>query len=115
VIYEVKAIVRPEMLGSVLHALQAIPGVPGLMVSQVRGLGRHVSGTGAASSGAADVEMAKVETVIPDALLEQVIATIESAGRTGRHGDGKIVVTPTVDVIRIRNGDRGAAAVDHGR
>ncbi len=109
-ISEVKAIVRPEMLDQVLHELRAIPGVPGITVSQVRGFGRVIDSDKLAERSA-EIEMAKIETVVADALVERVVATIESAARTGHHGDGRIFITPLRDTVRIRTGERGVAAL----
>lgn len=109
-IHEVKALVRPEMLEDVLFELRGIQGVPGIAVSRVRGFGKVVR-VGTSGGESAEVEMVRIETVVPDALIAQVIAAIESAARTGHHGDGKIFVTPLSDVVRIRTGERGEAAL----
>jgi len=111
VIHEVKALVRPETLEEVLFELRAIAGVPGIAVSRVRGFGRVIQPSGEAASQSGEVEMVRVETAVPQALVDVVVAAIERAARTGRHGDGKIFVSALVEVVRIRTGERGAAAL----
>jgi len=108
--HEIKAIVRPERLAPVLHALHAMPELPGVIVSEVRAIGRR---TDAAPLEAeyAETRMAKLEIVIPDSLLERALAVIEAEGRTGRTGDGKIFVVPVSDARRIRTGDRSEQAL----
>jgi nitrogen regulatory protein P-II 1 len=53
----------------------------------------------------------KVEVVVEDSLVENVVEAIENSARTGRIGDGKIFVIPVEEAIRIRTGDRGADAI----
>lgn len=110
-IHEIKALVRPEMLENVLLELRAIPGVPGIAVARVRGFGKVVRHSGNPGVQSAEVEMARIETAVPDALVGRVIAAIENAARTGHHGDGKIFVSPLTEVVRIRTGERGDAAL----
>ena len=110
-IHEVKALVRPEMLENVLSELRAISGVPGIAVTRVRGFGKALEPSGAPGVESAEVEMARIETAVPDALVGSVVAAIENAARTGRHGDGKIFVSPLYEVVRIRTGERGEAAI----
>jgi nitrogen regulatory protein P-II 1 len=110
---EIKAIVQPFMLEKVLDALRGIEDLPGLTVSEVRGFGRT---RGRAADAAADspveyVKKAKVEVVVPDALAEKVVRVIEKSARTGNIGDGKIFVHQVDEVIRIRTGERGEAAM----
>ncbi len=91
-IHEVKALVRPEMLEEVLFQLRAVAGVPGIAVSRVRGFGKVVHASGQPGVESAEVEMARIETAVPETLVESVIAAIERAAHTGHHGDGKIFV-----------------------
>jgi len=53
----------------------------------------------------------KVEVVVEDSMVENVIEAIENAARTGRIGDGKIFVTAVEQAVRIRTGDRGSDAI----
>jgi nitrogen regulatory protein PII len=107
---EVKAIIRPERLDAVLHALHEMPNLPGVTVSEVRGIGRRMDvREGELQYG--DTPMATVEIVVPDALLEQVLRVIESAARTGRPGDGKPFVYPVSRARRIRTGEVDTCAL----
>ena len=103
--HEVKAFIRPHRTAAVVQALHGLPDMPGITVSKNIGYGR--------SSAAADVaygetEIAKIETVVPEDLLQQVLETIQRVGATGRPGDGKIFVTRVEQAIRIRSGESGA-------
>ena len=82
--YEVKAIIRPERLSDVVHALHQIPDVPGVTVSVVRGFGKRAPHESSQEVEYGETEMAKVETVVPEALPTCVDADLSatSAGRT---------------------------------
>ena len=108
-IYEVKALVRPEVLERVVDELRAIPDVPGVTVTPVRAFGRRVNP--GPRDETAEVPMARIELVVPDLLLERATSTIAAAAHTGRHGDGKIFVTAIDQVIRIRTGERDRDAI----
>lgn len=108
--YEVKAIIRPERLAGVVQALHEIPDVPGITVSMVRGFGRQQGGA-AASGLYGETAMAKLETVVPEALLQSVIDTVQDLAATGRAGDGKVFVVRVEDAIKIRSGSRGAGVL----
>ena len=105
--HEIKAVVRAERVEDIVQALHTIPSLPGITVSIVRGIGRRSEGhkTGATAYG--DVAMAKIETVVPDELLDRVIATVRQAGHTGRAGDGKIFVSDVRRAINIRDDGEG--------
>lgn len=110
---EIKAIIQPFMLDKVLEGLHDIEELPGLTVSEVRGYGRT---RGRRADAAADepvqyVKKAKIELVVPDALVERVVRTIQEHAHTGNIGDGKIFVYPVDDVVRIRTGERGEAGI----
>jgi nitrogen regulatory protein PII len=98
--YEVKAIVRPEMLEAVIHRLHAIEQLPGIAVFSVHGHGRRASHTHTATEYA-DVRMAQVELVVPEALVDPVVDAIGDAAATGRTGDGKIFVLRVERVAQI--------------
>jgi nitrogen regulatory protein P-II 1 len=111
---EIKAIIQPFMLDRVLHAIEAIEGLPGVTVSQVLGWGKtrargaqHMETVG----GHTFAKKTKVEIVVSDDLADEVAAAIANAARTGKPGDGKIFVLDVVDVTRIRSGERGPDAV----
>lgn len=109
--YEVKSIIRPERLSAVVQALHEIPDVPGLTVSVVRGFGRRTSVTSDATPQYGETEMAKLETVVPEELLQQIVDTVQEVACTGRAGDGKVFVIRVEQAIKIRSGDRGSAVL----
>ena len=111
---EVKAIIQPSTLEAVLTALKQIPELPGITVSEVKGFGRRRAADAAerVTAGVIDyVKKAKLEIVVPDELLEQVIKTIEQHAHRGKPGDGKIFVSKIEDVIKVRTGERGEQAI----
>lgn len=105
--HEIKAVVRAERLEDIVQALHAIPNLPGVTVSIVRGIGRRRDSQKATGSEYGDVAMAKLETVVPDELVERVIATVRQVGHTGRAGDGKIFVSDVRRAINIRDDAEG--------
>lgn len=105
--YEVKSIIRPERLAAVVHALHEIPDVPGLTVSVVRGFGKRTTATSAAPEYG-ETEMAKLETVVPEELLQRVLETVQRVAGTGRAGDGKVFVIRVEEAIKIRSGAHGS-------
>lgn len=109
--HEVKAIIRPDRLESVLDALHEIPDVPGITVSTVTGYGSRQppSTTGAIEYG--HVTMTKLEVVVPDAILSNVLAHLRRAATTGQPGDGKVFVTEVQQALRIRSSEEGTDAL----
>ena len=106
--HEIKAVVRADRLEDIVQALHAIPHLPGVMVSVVRGIGRRHDAQHSSGDEYGDVTMAKLETVVPDELLERVLTTIRRVGHTGRAGDGKIFVSDVRRAITIRDEHEGA-------
>jgi nitrogen regulatory protein P-II 2 len=109
----VTAIIKPFKLDEVREALSAI-GVQGITVTEVKGFGRqkgHTELYRGAEYVVDFVPKVKISVLVADELVEETIAAIVGAARTGRIGDGKIFVTPVDDVVRIRTGERGAAAL----
>ena len=108
--YEIKALIRQDRVNEVIQALHELPSMPGITMSTVRGFGRrraeepHTELFG-------ETEMAKLETVVPEGLADQVVAAIAAQGRTGRAGDGKIFVIPVARAVRVRSGESGEAAL----
>jgi nitrogen regulatory protein P-II 1 len=110
---KVESIIRPHLLDAVKSALQDV-GVVGMTVSEVKGFGRQKGHTETYRGSEYTVEFVpkvKVEVVIPDGLLEQVVDAVTKTAKTGKFGDGKIFVTSLAEVIRIRTGERGEAAL----
>lgn len=111
---EIKAIIQPFMLSKVISALKEIEGLPGVTVdTSVRGFGKGRA-AGAPSLIVEDlveyVPKAKLEIVVPDDLVEAVLAVIQKNAHTGNAGDGKIFVYNVEEVVKIRSGERGAGA-----
>ena len=109
----VMAIIKPFKLDEVREALAEV-GVTGLTVTEVKGFGRQKGHTELYRGAEYVVDFlpkVKVEVVVPDETTEPAIDAIVRAARTGRIGDGKIFVTPVEQVIRIRTGETGEAAV----
>ncbi len=110
---KIEAIIQPFKLDEVKEALKAI-GVDGLTITEVRGHGRQKGHKEVYRGMEYDVDLLpkiKVETVVPDARLEEVTRSIAASARTGKLGDGKIFIYDVLDAIRIRNDDSGEAAL----
>jgi len=107
------AIVKPFKLDDVREALSDI-GVQGITVSEVKGFGRQKGHTELYRGAEYVVDFlpkVKIEVVVPDGIVEQVIEAVTKAARTGKIGDGKIFVTPIDQAVRIRTGETGEEAV----
>ena len=110
---KLEAIVQPFKLDDVKDALIAI-GVDGMTLSEVRGHGRQKGHTETYRGQEYNVDLlpkVKVEVVVQDARMEEVLKTLTTAARTGKIGDGKIFVYDVSQAIRIRNGDQGESAI----
>jgi nitrogen regulatory protein P-II 1 len=107
------AYIRPHQLEEVKSAL-AERGVTGITVSEARGCGSSEEPTDWFLGREYVVSLPprlKVETVVEEGDAEEAVAAICDSARTGRQGDGKIFLLPEQDAIRIRTGERGAAAL----
>lgn len=110
---KIEAVIQPFKLDEVKDALIKI-GVEGITVSEVRGHGRQKGHTEVYRGSEYKVDLlpkVKLEMVVRDTMLNPVLDTLSNSARTGKIGDGKIFVSTTEDVIRIRNGDRGESAL----
>jgi nitrogen regulatory protein P-II 1 len=110
---KVEAIIQPFKLEEVKEALIGI-GIDGMTVSEVRGHGRQKGHKEVYRGQEYQVDLlpkVKIEMVIPAARLDEVVRTLVSSARTGKIGDGKIFVFDVADAIRIRNDERGEAAI----
>ncbi|MDA8092999.1 MAG: P-II family nitrogen regulator [Betaproteobacteria bacterium] len=110
---KIEAIIKPFKLDEVREALSE-RGVTGLTVTEVKGFGRQKGHTELYRGAEYVVDFlpkVKIEVVLPDALLEPAIDAIVKAARTGKIGDGKIFVTSVEEVVRIRTGESGEAAI----
>ena len=109
----VMAIIKPFKLDDVREALSEV-GVTDVTVTEVKGFGRQKGHTELYRGSEYVIDFlpkVKVEVVVEDSLVDNVVEAIESAARTGRIGDGKIFVIDVDQAIRIRTGDRGADAI----
>ena len=110
---KVDAIVKPFKLDEVKDKLNEI-GVQGITVTEVKGFGRQKGHTELYRGAEYVVDFlpkVKMEIVVANAQLGEVIETIMKTAQTGRIGDGKIFVSDLEDVIRIRTGERGKEAI----
>ena len=110
---KIEAIIKPFKLDEVKEALGGI-GIVGLTVTEVKGFGRQKGHTEVYRGAEYVVEFlpkAKIEVVVTDEMLDRAVDTIIEAASTGSIGDGKIFVSSLGDVVRIRTGERGQAAI----
>ena len=110
---KIEAVIQPSKLDEVKEALVEI-GVDGMTILEARGHGRQKGHTEFYRGREYSVDLLpkiKLEIVVRDELAEKSIAAIIGAARTGTIGDGKIFVSKIDDAIRIRNEDRGEAAL----
>jgi len=110
---KVEAVIKPFKLDEVKEALNEI-GVQGITVSEVKGFGRQKGHTELYRGAEYVVDFIpkiKLEIIVSDAILPQVVEAIEKSAKTGRIGDGKIFVTPVEAVVRIRTGETGEDAL----
>ena len=110
---KIEAIIKPFKLDEVKEALHEI-GVSGITVTEAKGFGRQKGHTELYRGAEYVIDFlpkVKVEVVVEDSMVENVIEAIENAARTGRIGDGKIFVIDVEQAIRIRTGDRGSDAI----
>ena len=109
----VECIIRPERFEDVNAALADL-GIVGMTTSEVRGCGRqrgYIERYRGMEYQVRLLPKMKLELVVPDAQVEDVIQAIREAGRTGEVGDGKIFLSRIDDAVRIRTGERGEAAL----
>ena len=110
---KIEAIIKPFKLDEVREALSEV-GITGLTVTEVKGFGRQKGHTELYRGAEYVVDFlpkVKIEVIVPDALVERAIESVVRAARTGKIGDGKIFVTAVDQVVRIRTGESGEAAV----
>ena len=110
---KVEAVIKPFKLDEVREALSEI-GITGLTVTEVKGFGRQKGHTELYRGAEYVVDFLpkiKIELIIGDADVEQAIEAIIKAAHTGKIGDGKIFVSDVEQVVRIRTGETGEAAI----
>ncbi len=110
---KIEAIIKPFKLDEVKESLSAI-GIQGMTVTEVKGFGR-TGGKKEVYRGSAYVvdfvPKVKIEIIVKDDTVHQVLSAITEAAKTGRIGDGKIFVTSVDEVLRIRTGEKGEDAI----
>ena len=109
----VTAIVKPFKLDDVRESLSEI-GVQGITVTEVKGFGRQKGHTELYRGAEYVVDFlpkVKIEAAVTEEMVDQVVEAITKVASTGKIGDGKIVIAPLDEVIRIRTGETGADAV----
>ena len=110
---KVEAIIKPFKLDDVKEALTEL-GIVGMTVTEVRGFGRQKGHTELYRGSEYTIDFlpkVKVEVVVPDNPVDKVVGTICAAAKTGSIGDGKVFVLPIGEILRIRTGERGEAAI----
>jgi nitrogen regulatory protein P-II 1 len=110
---KIEAIIQPFKLEEVKEALKTI-GVDGMTVTEVRGHGRQKGHKEVYRGQEYTVDLLpkiKLEMVVADARVEEVIKAVVGAARTGKIGDGKLFVYDVAEAIRIRNDDRGESSL----
>ncbi len=110
---KVETIIQPSKLDAVKNALEEI-GVEGMTVLEVRGHGRQKGHTEVYRGREYTVDLIpkiKIEMVVADEMVDKIVQAILSSARTGKIGDGKIFLSRIDDAVRIRNEERGEAAL----
>ena len=109
----ITAVIKPFKLEEVKEAL-AGAGIEGMTVTEVKGFGRQKGHTEIYRGSEYTVDFlpkVKIEVAVADEVAAKAIDAIVKAAKTGKIGDGKVFVTPLDEVIRIRTGERGEAAI----
>jgi nitrogen regulatory protein P-II 1 len=112
---KIEAIIREERLDDVKSALRKI-GIVGMNVIEVRGHGRQGGITLSGRNGSYQVDMLpriQINIILSDHNVKKTVATIREAATTGNIGDGLIFIYPVEEVIRIRTGESGHAALSY--
>jgi nitrogen regulatory protein P-II 1 len=111
--HKIEAVIQPSKLDAVKDALVEI-GIEGMTILEARGHGRQKGHTEFYRGREYTVDLLpkiKLEMVVADELVEKAVQAILSSARTGKIGDGKIFLSKIDDAIRIRNDERGPAAL----
>lgn len=109
----VTAIVKPFKIDEVKEALKDV-GVQGMTVTESRGFGRQRGHTEVYRGAEYQIDFVpkvRIEVLVDESLVDQVVQAIVNSARTGTIGDGKIWVTPAESVVRIRTGETGTEAI----
>jgi nitrogen regulatory protein P-II 1 len=107
------AMIKPFKIDEVKDALAAI-GVPGMSVTEIKGYGRTHGKSEVYRGSAYQVDFVpklRIEAVVPDNLVHEVLNALEKSAKTGKIGDGKVFVIPVEEAMRVRTGERGDSAL----
>ena len=110
---QIEAIIKPFKLDEVKDALTKV-GIQGMTISEVKGFGRQKGHTELYRGAEYTVDFlpkVKIQILVPDDKVQQVVETVVKTAHTGKIGDGKIFVIPVEEVIRIRTGEKGPDAI----
>jgi nitrogen regulatory protein P-II 1 len=110
---KIEAVIRPFKIDDVREALSEI-GVRGLTLTEIKGYGRQKGHTEVYRGSEYQIDFLpklKLEIVVADSLVEQVVDSIIKSARTGQVGDGKIFIYNVEEVIRIRTEESGESAL----
>ncbi len=110
---KIEAIVRPHLLEPVKDALEQV-GVVGMTITEVKGYGRQKGHTETYRGSEYKVQFlpkVKLEVALPEELVDRAVEAVTKTAATGKFGDGKVFVTSLEEVVRIRTGERGEAAL----
>ncbi|MGD0153057.1 MAG: P-II family nitrogen regulator [Thermacetogeniaceae bacterium] len=110
---KIECVIRPEKLDAVMDALGQF-GNPGMTVSEVKGCGLQRGWKEVYRGVESNIRLlskVKLEVVVRDETIDQVVQLICRAARTGEVGDGKIFLYPVANVVRIRTGETGESAI----
>ena len=110
---KIEAVIKPHALDNVKDRLRQI-GLSGMTVCEVRGFGRTGGKTEVYRGSAYVVDFVpkvRLDIVVKDSMVREVVEAIVLSAKTGKIGDGKIFVTPVDEAIRIRTGERGEEAL----
>jgi nitrogen regulatory protein P-II 1 len=110
---KIEAIVKPHKLDEVRDRLREA-GITGMTVYEVKGFGRTGGKTEVFRGSAYVVDFVpkiRIEIVVRDEAVAELVQVLVAAAKTGKIGDGKIFVTPVEEAVRIRTGERGEDAV----
>ncbi len=111
---EIKAIIRPAKLLDVAEELHAIDGLPGVTVSEIKGFGKGKARNAKDKILYEMVEFiprVKLEVVVDDEMVDDVVKVIQKYAHTGNTGDGKIFISTIDDIVKIRTNERGKDAI----
>lgn len=110
---KIEAVIRPQRMDEVKLTLDEL-GITGMTVTEVRGTGKQKGYTQhyrGAEYTVNLIQKIKLEIVCDESMQDAIVNAIVNSARTGEIGDGKIFVTPVLDVVRIRTEEHGKDAI----